>query len=103
MTPAADKEKPDRIRNVERSVEVQIGGLGGFDLRPTRFFVWTGSDRSGQERVLSLGGPPRNLRIARRRRELRAAGVRVTSLGNPLMTVALAGVHAAKRLRAAKR
>jgi hypothetical protein len=103
VEPAEKHEKPERVRNVERSVEVQVGGLGGFDLRPTRFFVWTGSDRSGQERVVSLGSPPRNLRIPRRRRELRAGGVRVTSLGNPLMTVALAGVHAVRRLKDEKR
>ena len=85
-----------RRRGVERSVEVQVGPLGGFDLRPTRLFLWLGEEREGRERIVSLGSAPRNLRIPRRERELETRGVRVRSLGNPLMTVALAGVHAAR-------
>jgi hypothetical protein len=34
--------------------------------------------------------------IPRREKELEAGLVRVRSLGNPLMTIALAGVHAVK-------
>ena len=96
-------EKPERVRGVERSLEVQLGPLGGFDLRPTRFFVWPGEERAGRERVVSLGSPPRSLTIPRRRRELRAGAVRVSSLGNPLMTIALAGVHAARKVAEEKR
>ncbi len=92
------KESPVRVRGVERSLEVQLGPLGGFDLRPTRFFVWSGAEREGQERVVSLGSAPRSLLISRRERELRAGVVCVRSRGNPLMTLALAGVHAAKKL-----
>lgn len=92
------KEGDVRVRGVERSFEVQLGPLGGFDLRPTRFFLWSGEDREGRERIVSLGSPPRNLLIPRRERELRAGTVRVRSRGNPLMTMALAGVHAAKKL-----
>ena len=91
-------EKPERVRGVERSVEVQLGPLGGFDLRPTRFFLWSGEAREGRERIVSLGSPPRSLLIPRRERELRAGAVHVRSIGNPLMTVALAGVHAARKL-----
>jgi hypothetical protein len=101
MEPVADK-KPARIRGVERSLEVQIGSLGGFDLRPTRFFVWAGEERGAMERVLPLGAAPRNLQIPRRRREMRAGAVQVRSLGNPLMTIALAGVYAAREWRRAK-
>ena len=96
-------EKPERVRGVERSVEVQVGGLGGFDLRPTRFFVWVGAEREGRERVVSLGAPPRNLRIPRRERHLQAGAVHVRSRGNPLMTVALAGVQVARKLADEKR
>jgi hypothetical protein len=92
------KESPGRVRGVERSVEVQLGPLGGFDLRPTRFFLWTGETREGRERIVSLGSAPRSLLIPRREHELRAGIVRVRSRGNPLMTLALAGVHAAKKL-----
>lgn len=91
-------ESAVRVRGVERSLEVQLGPLGGFDLRPTRFFLWAGATREGQERIVSLGSAPRSLLIPRRERELRAGAVRVRSLGNPLMTVALAGVHVAKKL-----
>ena len=95
-------EKPERVRGVERSLEIQVGSLGGVDLRPTRCFVWIGSERAGGERLVSLGSAPRSLLVPRRRRELRAGAVRVTSLGNPLMTIALAGVHATRKLRAQK-
>jgi hypothetical protein len=99
----ARKEGEARVRGVERSLEVQLGPLGGFDLRPTRFFVWTGGEREGRERVVSLGSAPRSLMIPRRERELRAGAVRVRSLGNPLMTAALAGVHAARRISETRR
>jgi hypothetical protein len=101
VEPAAhDQEpKPARVRGVERSLEVQVGGLGGFDLRPTRFFVWVGEERRESQRVLPLGSSPRSLYIPRRPREMRAGSVQVRTLGNPLMTVALAGVQAARKLR----
>jgi hypothetical protein len=90
--------KPARIRGVERSLEVQIGSLGGFDLRPTRFFVWAGEERKGRERVVPLDSPPRNLRIPRRERRVEVGLVRARTLGNPLMTIALAGVYVAKKV-----
>ena len=92
------KESASRVRGVERQLEVQLGPLGGFDLRPTRLFLWSGDQREGRERLVSLGSPPRSLLIPRTEKELRAGAVRVRSLGNPLMTVALAGVHAVRRL-----
>jgi len=96
--PQSDR-KPARVRGVERSLQVQVGGLGGFELRPTRVFVWGGAERRGRERVLPLGSAPRSLAIPRRPRELQAGALEVRTLGNPLMTIALAGVHAARKLR----
>ena len=87
-----------RRRGMERSLEIQLGPLGGIDVRPTRVFVWGGEEREGRERIVPLGSPPRNLRIPRRERELQAGAVHVRSLGNPLMTIALAGVQVARRL-----
>jgi hypothetical protein len=87
------------VSGVERSLEVQVGSLGGFDLRPTRFFVWFGEERAATQRVLPLGSSPRSLFIPRRPREVRAGALQVRTLGNPLMTVALAGVQAARKLR----
>jgi hypothetical protein len=89
-----------RVRGRERELEVQVGALGGFELRPTRVFVWAGEERGAGQRILSLGSPPRSLMIPRRERELLAGNLRVRSLGNPLMTIALAGIHA---IRAARR
>ena len=99
----ASESRPVRRRGVERSVEVQVGVLGGFEVRPTRVFVWGGSARAGRERVVSLGSPPRSLLIPRREREVHAGAVRVRSLGNPLMTVALAGVHVARTIAKERR
>jgi hypothetical protein len=96
---STERRQGARVRGREREFEVQLGSLGGFELRPTRLFVWTGGERAGRERVLSLGSPPRSLMIPRRERELRAGVVRVRSLGNPLLTVALAGVHAVRAVR----
>jgi hypothetical protein len=92
--------KPERVRNVERSFQVEVRGLGGFELRPTRLFVWGGEERAASERILPLGSSPRSLTIPRRRRERQAGSVELTTLGNPVLTIALAGVHLA---RAAKR
>ena len=94
-----ERTNGDRIRGRERELEIQVGGVGGLELRPTRIFVWTGGERSGRERIISLGTQPRSLTIPRREKELRAGSVRVRSLGNPLMTIALAGVHAYRAAR----
>ncbi|HEX2044338.1 MAG TPA: hypothetical protein VHF23_01785 [Gaiellaceae bacterium] len=99
MEPSRTGDPPARVRGVERSLEVRVGRLGGFELRPTRVFVWGGEAREGNERVLPLAATPRRLRVPRRRRELHAGPVEVRALGNPLLTVTLAGVHAARRLR----
>jgi hypothetical protein len=97
-----ERSEGERVRGREREFEIQLGGLGGFEVRPTRIFVWGGGDRTGRERVISLGTQPRSLMIPRRERELRAGIVRVRSLGNPLMTMALAGVHAVRSARRGK-
>ena len=99
MEPAESSRRPERVRGVERSLQVQVGGLGGFELRPTRFFVWGGMEREGSERILPLGARPRNLLVPRRPREVHAGSVHVRTLGNPLMTMALAGIHAARQIR----
>ena len=64
--------KPVKRSGVERSLEVQLGPLGGFDVRPTRLFVWGGDERKGHERIVSFGSPPQSLSSARRERELEA-------------------------------
>ena len=90
---------PERVRGRERGFEVQLGELGGFELRPTRLFLWPGSDRDGQARVLSLGRAPRSLLLPRKESEYIAGAVRMRSVGNPLMTLALAAVHTANTVR----
>ena len=78
---------------------MQLGELGGFELRPTRLFLWPGSNRETQSRVLSLGRAPRNLLLPRGETEYRAGSVRMTSVGNPLMTMALAAVQTVQAVR----
>ena len=92
-----ERRSGDEVGGRERSLEIQLGGLGGFEVRPTRFFLWGGEQREGRERVVSLDSPPQNLSLTRRERELRAGSVQVRSLGNPFMTMALAGVHAVRK------
>jgi hypothetical protein len=88
----------------ERSLELQLGALGGFDLRPTRLFVWKGEEREAQARIVSLGFPPGNAGSDVTPHEVEAGAVRVRTRGNPLLTVALAGVYATRRaVEAAKR
>jgi hypothetical protein len=60
---------PERVRGRERGFEIQLGELGGFELRPTRLFLWPGSDREAQARILSLGRAPRNLFLPRKESE----------------------------------
>jgi hypothetical protein len=93
------RDSPARVRGRERGFEIQLGELGGFELRPTRLFLWPGSDRDGQSRVLSLGQPPRSLLLPRKESEYRAGAVRMRSVGNPLMTLALAAVQTAVAVR----
>ena len=90
---------PERVRGRERGFEIQLGELGGFELRPTRLFLWPGSDREAQARVLSLGRAPRNLLLPRKESQYVAGAVRMRSVVNPLMTLALAAVHTAKAVR----
>ena len=92
-----ERRSGDEVRGRERSLEIQFGGLGGLEVRPTRFFVWGGEQREGRERLVSFGAPQQNVSLARRERQLRAGSVQVRSLGNPLMTMALAGVHAVRK------
>ena len=94
--PDEDGAPKPAVRGVERTLEVQLGGLGGIEVRPTRVFLWNGPERAGHERLLALGTPPQSLDLPRREREVGAGGVRVRTLGNPLVTLALVGVHAAR-------
>lgn len=93
------KNSAPRVRGRERGFEVQLGELGGFELRPTRFFLWTGAERQERERILSLGRAPRNLLIPRKESEYRAGSVRVRAVGNPLMTVALAAIQTVRTVK----
>jgi hypothetical protein len=101
MDEEREQAKPERVRGVERSLQVEVRGVGGFELRPTRFFVWGGEERAANERILPFGSAPRSLTIPRRPRERQAGAFELRTLGNPVMTVALAGVHAARALRRA--
>jgi hypothetical protein len=85
------------ITGAERTLEIRLGSLGGFELRPTRLFLWRGEERAEAERIVSFGAEPVGLEHPREESTLRAGGVEVRTLGNPLMTIALAGVIAFRR------
>jgi hypothetical protein len=90
-------ESPGEFVGTERALEIELGGLGGFELRPTRVFVWTGDERAGNERLVPLAERPVGLDRSRRESILHVGPVKVRSRGNPLMTVALAGAIAFRR------
>lgn len=90
-------ESPAEIVGTERAFEVRLGGLGGFEVRPTRVFVWTGAERERSERLVPLADQPVGLDHSRRESTVQLGPVEVRSLGNPLMTVALAGAIAFRR------
>ena len=92
---ATERRKEELVRGVERCLEVLLGSLGGFELRPTRCFLWADDERSGDDG----NGPCRREHVPRRERHMDAGAVHVRTLGNPLLTVALASVHAARALR----
>lgn len=87
---------PEQVRGAERSLEVKLGALGGFELRPTRLFVWKGEQREG-ERLVAFGERPSGLDYERQETSTRAGSVEMRTVGNPLLTVAMAGVIAFKR------
>jgi hypothetical protein len=91
------EESSSEIVGTERAFEVKLGALGGFELRPTRVFVWTGAERVGSERVVPLADRPVGLEHGRRESVVHVGPVAVRSRGNPLMTVALAGAIAFRR------
>jgi len=90
-------------RGQERQVTVQLGRRFGFDLRPSRFFVWPGPEREGRERIVSLGKPPARMLAPRRRRFLRVGPAEISYLGSPAVTVPLSVWRYAKHARQAAR
>jgi hypothetical protein len=89
--------RPDEITGVERTLEVKLGSFGGFELRPTRLFLWKGSERAESEKLVAIGERPAALDYERRETTTKAGGVEMRTLGNPLMTIALAGAVAVNR------
>jgi hypothetical protein len=98
---AITRQSRELERGVERQIVLQVGPLVGIDVRPSRMFVWYGSQRAGMERIVSLDRAPRVLRQARPRRYLQLPGLEVSYLGNPAVTLALASGAWYRRLRAA--
>ena len=96
---ALTRQSTELERGVERQIVLQVGPLVGIDVRPSRLFVWYGSERSHTERIVSLDKAPRVLRRARPRRYLQLPGLEVSYLGNPAVTLALASGAWCRRLR----
>jgi hypothetical protein len=91
------EESPGEIVGTERALEIKLGALGGLEVRPTRVFLWSGAERTENERLVSLAEEPVGLDYGRRESTLNVGPVAVRSRGNPLMTVALAGAIAFRR------
>src|SRR5680860_1567074 len=84
------------VRDQERALAVTAGRLGGAEIRPTRIFLWLGNRALGHERMISMDSQPRLLRSCRRR-HLDLGACHVSFLGNPVLTVGLFAVKAARR------
>lgn len=84
-----------RVAGVERGVALEVGPVVGVELRPTRAFVRVAGGRV--VRVVPLSANPRPLRRPRRAWGLRVGPLRMTGVGNPVVTVGLAGAHAVRR------
>jgi hypothetical protein len=96
--PLVQRERsPEEVRGLERTLEVRLGSLGGFELRPTRLFLWAGAERERTLRVIPLAERPAGLEYPHRETSTRAGAVEVRTRGNPLLTIAMAGVIAFKR------
>ena len=90
-------------RGQERQVAVQVGRSFGFDLRPSRLFVWAGPRREGHERIVSLGRPPARMQAPHRRRWLKVGAAEISYLGSPAVTVPLSAWRYAQHARGRSR
>ena len=86
----------------ERQFSVQLGGLLGLDLRPSRLFFWFGRDREASQRIVSLDRAPRVLRRPRPRRFVHAGPVEISYLGNPVATMVVSARAWYRQVRRAK-
>jgi hypothetical protein len=86
-------------RGQERQMAVQVGRGFGFDLRPSRLFVWAGPEREGHERIVSLGKPPARMQAPRRRRFVKVGRAEISYLGSPAVTLPLSAWRYAQHLR----
>jgi hypothetical protein len=98
VAPLQRNVSPAPVTGAERAFEVKLGALGGFEVRPTRVFVWKGGERTGSERLLPLADRPVGLEYERRETTTRVGQVELRSRGNPLMTLAMAGAIALRRI-----
>ena len=96
MAPVERERSLEEISGAERAFEVKLGSLGGFELRPTRLFVWRGAVRD-DEKVLPLAERPVGLDESRAESTIRVGSIHVRSRGNPVLTLAITGAIAVKR------
>jgi hypothetical protein len=81
-------ERPPRPPQ-ERRVEIQLGELGGLDVRPSRTFLWVGRRRAGHEAIVSSGEAPHVPREPKQERSVRLGELEITYAGNPGVTLPL--------------
>ena len=98
MAPLERSVSPQPVTGAERAFEVKLGALGGVEVRPTRVFLWKGGDRCESERLVSLADRPVGLEYERQESTIRVGQLELRTRGNPLMTLAMAGAIALRRL-----
>ncbi len=90
-------ERPPRPPQ-ERRVELQLGDVGGVDVRPSRTFVWLGRREPGHEAIVSLGTAPRVPREPRPEHTVHLGQVEITYAGNPAVTLPLSAYQTVRGL-----
>jgi hypothetical protein len=90
-------ERPPRPPQ-ERRVELQLGDVGGVDVRPSRTFVWLGRREPGHEAIVSTGQAPRVPREPSAERSLHLGQVEITYAGNPAVTLPLSAYQVVRGL-----
>lgn len=94
----SEDERPLPAVPGERRVAVQVGDLFGFDVRPSRTFVWIGRRVEGEEAVLSLGKAPKVLPVDTPVQSKRVGPAEITYAGSPAYTLPLSLTLTAKHL-----
>ncbi len=99
--PRQPPQPPATTTPGERRVSLQVGGIFGMDVRPSRTFVWLGEREEGREVIVSLGSAPKVLKNPGPPHSVNVAGTEISWVGSPVVTVPQATLRAARQAWAA--